>query len=113
MSLEQYSKQLSSDVANTYGITVPWDQIIAIIMEVITNCFNKPKDFVAACKAPTVLQKVAMRIRVRQETGLRGREVDKVVDKVLADCAAMPDTELAAMYAEAKSAVSPLDYNMG
>lgn len=113
MSLEQYSKQLSADVSNTYGITIPWDQIIQIIMEVIDNCFNKPKDFAAACKNPTVLQKVAMRIRVRQETGLRGREVDKVVDRVLADCAAMPESELNAVYAEAKAAVSPLDYNMG
>jgi hypothetical protein len=111
MSLEQYAKSISENTERTYGFVFPWMTLIEIGVQVLTECINKPKDAVAAAKNPTIMQKVGLRIRVKQETGLRGRELEAAVSEILNTVEKLPDDEIVSLYNEAKGVMKPVEYD--
>lgn len=114
MSIENFAQSVSADVKNGYGVTIPWEMILDLVMQMIDKCFNNANDFQQAAKSPTILQKAVMRNNVRkQNPNLRWAEANKVADEIFAQAAKMEPQQLEAAYHEAKAANSPIDYDMG
>jgi len=113
MSIENFAQSVSSDVKNGYGVTIPWEMILDLVMQMIDKCFNNSNDFQQAAKSPTILQKAVMRNNVRkQNPNLRWAEANRVADEIFAQAAKMEPQQLEAAYHEAKAANSPIDYDM-
>lgn len=113
MNLESFSQAVAADAKNGFGITVPWEMILDLIMQLIQNCPNSAKDLTKMAKTPTVLQKSVMRNNVRKANPtLRWADANKVADQIFAQAAELEDGQLEAAYHEVKAANDPLDYDM-
>jgi hypothetical protein len=114
MNVEVFAQSVSSDVKNGYGVTIPWEMILDIVMQIVDKCFNNVNDFQQASKSPTVLQKAAMRNAVRkQNPNLRWKEANLVAEQIFAQAESMEPAQLEACYHEVKAANNPIDYDMG
>jgi hypothetical protein len=114
MTIENFAQSVAADAKNGFGVTIPWEAIIDIIVQIISECFNNSKDFSQAAKSPGYLQRSVMRNKVRKAyPSLRWSDADKVANEIFAQAAAMEPVQLEAAYNEAKAAVDPIDYDMG
>lgn len=114
MNVEVFAQSVSTDAQNGYGITIPWEMILDLIMQLIQNCPQNSKDFEQMAKSPTSLQKAVMRNNIRKANpNLRWSEANKVADEVFRQASALDSKQLEAAYHEVKAANNPIDYDMG
>ena len=114
MNLENFAQAVSNDSKNGYGITVPWEMIMDLIMQLIQNCPSNAKDLTKMAKTPSVMQKSVMRNNIRKANpNMRWAEANRVADQVFAQAAELEDNQLEAAFHEVKAANAPLDYDMG
>jgi hypothetical protein len=81
---EQAAKAIVDDVKDRTGITIPWEILIPILIDLFEQCFNTEATFVDAARAPSVIQIVLLRrICIRR---LRGTyDVDRGTVRVVAN----------------------------
>jgi hypothetical protein len=114
MSIEKFAQSVASDAKNGYGIVIPWEIILDLVIKFVDKCFQSSKDFQLAAKAPTLVQMSVMRNELRkQNPSLRWKDADVLAKQVFAQAAEMDVTQLEAAYNEVKAAVEPIDYDMG
>jgi hypothetical protein len=113
MHLEQYSKKAADNIKENANITIPWDQLLEIILGLFDDCFASEENFVESAKNPTFLQKAVLNVRLRKEFGLKGRKPAEISENLFAAYADSDDNKLKAAYHEAMAALNPIDYDMG
>lgn len=104
--LEQYGQSVSDELQERYGVDVPWDQIIEIVLQILEDCdfYQNEHDFVESAQSPTWLQRIAMNVRVRNTLGIRGfRKVRQISDVMFDKAAKRSDSELSAAFAEGQA----------
>ena len=102
--LENFAQTAAIDARNTYGVTIPWEMILELVLQLIEDCFPDEESFVQSAKSPNMLQKVAFNIVARRVTGIKRRGTLVSLRNVVFDnAAALTDNELAAGYNEAKA----------
>lgn len=113
--LEQYGQKVASNLDARYGLDIPWDQIIEVVLQILEDCdfYQNEVDFVQSCQSPTWLQRIAMNVRVRNTLGIRGfRKVRQVSDVMFEEAAKMNAEELSAAFAEGQAALGNLYFGV-
>ena len=96
--IEKFAQETVDTIKSRYGFTFPWEMIIEMILELIQNC-PEPETFVKEAKHPSILQRLALNIRVRRTTGIVNRaRVVAISQTLLEQAAAKPENELRAGY---------------
>ena len=60
-------QNFAQNVENRGRYGIGWAEIIAIILPIVIDCFQNPREMRDAAKGPTILQRAALRLRVRRE----------------------------------------------
>lgn len=98
--LEPVAERVQKDLTDNHGVDIPWEDLLAILIDTLTGCFDSESRFVQAAKAPTRLQRVGLRVRASR-AGLTRRQA-KAFAECCCDCAMLcSDEELCGCYCEA------------
>jgi len=109
--LEQLSKRASERISGEVAITIPWDQILELALQLIQQCMENRKTFLSAAKAPTFVQKAALNIAIRRVIGVTNRrQVVAIQSAVLTTATEATDEELGQCHSEACEVLG-IDYD--
>lgn len=103
--LENFSKEVVEEARNVYGIDIPYDVIIEIILSIIQDCIHNERDFVSSAKTVTTLQRAAMTVRVCRYTGLSINKSRRLRDVILSNASELDENILAAGFNEGKAVI--------
>src|SRR5688500_12738319 len=99
MLLEEYSKKVSTKVKDNHGITISWEEIFELVLEMLTNCFDNEQEFANSVKTPTVIQRLALNVQVRRHFGFKAmREARKVAESMHDCCDDYTDEQLSGAF---------------
>lgn len=109
--LENACKNWSEVMEGRFGIAIPWDQILQMIMSLMQNCFKNKASFAQVAKNPTFLQKAAMWVQLRrdlEELGVRrpGVAASALREQVLAQAASCEMSTLESCFGECQAAMT-------
>jgi hypothetical protein len=102
--IETFAQEVSKSLTDKYGVTIPWEMIIEMILSLLQNSPQPtPTRFVESVRNPTIIQRVVMNLRIREITGIKGfNKVVAIRDCVLAEAAAKTDEQLLASFYQAQ-----------
>lgn len=95
-------QNFAQNVENRGRYGIGWAEIIAIILPIVIDCFQNPRQMREASKGPTVLQRAGLRLRVRRELQRGGKfrlfqlgpAVNDLTDALLAQAKEEAESEL-------------------
>lgn len=109
--LEVLSQRVADRISGETAITIPWDQIIELALQLIQQCLENRKTFLAAAKSPTVVQRMALNVSIRRSLGIFDRrQVVAIQQAILTTAAEAKDEELTAAHTEACQVLG-IDYD--
>lgn len=82
MSLERTANKIAAIV------NIPWDQILEMLIDIINDCFSNLQDFSKRQENITILDKVALRLRIRRflrEEGIFRPRIVRRISNLLVD----------------------------